>query len=86
MHKGNNHPDFLVKQENKHVFVIETKGLEYLDVPLKMERLKQWCEDVKKNQSDVIFDFVDVDQEGFERYRPKSFGELVKIFRKYKNG
>ncbi len=78
------HPDFLVKKDEKHVFIIETKGLEDFDVPLKMERLKQWCEDVNKEQSDVTYDFVFVDQESFERYKPKSFDELAENFREYK--
>jgi len=35
------YPDFLVKTSPADVYVVETKGLEDLDVPLKMERLKQ---------------------------------------------
>ncbi len=81
---SNYHPDFLVKKDEKHVFIIETKGLEDFDVPLKMERLKQWCEDVNKEQSDVTYDFVYVDQASFERYKPKSFDELAENFREYK--
>ena len=77
-------PDFLVKVDSEHVFIVETKGLEDLDVPLKMQRLKQWCEDVNGQQSKVIYDFVYVDQESFERYKPKSFAELVANFREYK--
>ncbi len=80
---SNYHPDFLVKKDSGHVFIVETKGLEDLDVPLKMQRLKQWCEDVNKEQSVVRYDFVYVDQEGFERYKPKSVSELVKTFREY---
>lgn len=81
---SNYHPDFLIKKDSGHVFIVETKGLEDLDVPLKMQRLKQWCEDVNKGQSVVEYDFVYVDQESFERYKPKSFSELVKTFMEYK--
>jgi type III restriction enzyme len=81
---SNYYPDFLVKHDSKQVFVVETKGLEDLDVPLKMQRLRQWCEDVNKDQSAVRYDFVYVDQESFKQYKPKSFGELVKNFRQYK--
>ena len=35
------------------VVLVETKGLEDLDVPLKMKRLKQWCEDINKIQKEV---------------------------------
>ena len=45
---SNYYPDFFVKVSSKEVFIIETKGQEDLDVPLKMERLKQWCEDINK--------------------------------------
>lgn len=82
---SNYYPDFLVRQTDGRVFVVETKGLEDLDVPLKMERLRQWCEDVNRVQSDTIFDFVFVDQASFEKYRPSTFGDLVSGFREYKD-
>jgi type III restriction enzyme len=56
-----------------------------LDVPLKMRRLRQWCEDINRVQSDVKYDFVYVDMESFERYKPGSFRELIRSFREYKN-
>ena len=37
-----------------------------LDVPLKMERLKQWCIDINKAQSGIKYDYVFVDEESFE--------------------
>jgi type III restriction enzyme len=82
---SNYYPDFLVKTDDTHVFIVETKGLEDLDVPLKIQRLKQWCEDVNRQQSAVTYDFVYVDQESFDRYTPTSFGELVKNFLEYKS-
>ena len=36
----------MVKVSDKEVFFAETKGQEDLDVPLKMRRLQQWCEDI----------------------------------------
>lgn len=81
---SNYYPDFLVKLNNKHIVIVETKGQEDLDVPLKTERLKQWCEDINRVQSDVVYDFVFVDEESFENYRPKSFSDLVANFRQYK--
>ena len=58
----------------------------HLSLPLKTERLKQWCEDVNRVQSDVTFDFVFVDEEGFRKYSPKTFAELAANFRQYKDG
>ena len=78
------YPDFLVKLSDKRVFIVETKGLEDVDVRPKMERLRQWCADVNQAQDRVEYDFVYVDQEGFEEYRPTSFGQLVAAFREYK--
>ena len=64
--------------------MVETKGREDLDVPQKMERLRQWCEDVNRAQSEVEYDFVYVDQESFDEYRPSSFRELRESFTEYK--
>ncbi|PIR83882.1 type III restriction endonuclease subunit R, partial [Candidatus Kaiserbacteria bacterium CG10_big_fil_rev_8_21_14_0_10_51_14] len=81
---SNYYPDFIVKESPKQVYIVETKGQEDLDVPLKMARLAQWCEDINRVQSDVKFDFVYVDEEGFEKYKPDSFKQLVAGFREYK--
>jgi len=78
------YPDFIVKTPGKKNYIVETKGQEDLDVPLKMQRLKQWCKDINKVQSDVFYDYVFVDMESFEKYRPESFGQLVSCFTGYK--
>src|SRR3990170_4270746 len=74
---SNYYPDFLVKLADKRIFIVETKGQEDLDVPLKMQRLRQWCEDVNRAQSDVQYDFVYVDQESFDKFKPTSFRQLI---------
>lgn len=76
-------PDFIVKKSEKEVYIIETKGLEDLDVPLKMARLRQWCEDVNKAQNSVKYCFVYVDEEGFDKYKPKKFVDIMEGFREY---
>jgi len=81
---SNYYPDFFVKLSDGRIVVVETKGQEDLDVPLKTQRLRQWCDDINGTQSDVTYDFVYVDQEGFEKYAPKSFGSLLDGFREYK--
>jgi type III restriction enzyme len=81
---SNYYPDFLVKGSSKRIFIVETKGQEDLDVPLKIQRLRQWCEDINRVQADVEYDFVYVDQESFEKYKPASFRQLVDGFREYK--
>ena len=82
---SNYYPDFIVKVSDTEVYIVETKGLEDLDVPQKMERLKQWCKDINKVQSEIKYDFVFVDQESFNHYQPGSFSSLVNSFRQYKD-
>ncbi|NMC52468.1 MAG: DEAD/DEAH box helicase family protein [Chloroflexi bacterium] len=81
---SNYYPDFIVKTSPKEIYIVETKGLEDLDVPLKMERLKKWCEDINAAQNKIHFDFVFVEEEEFEKFTPKTFKELVVNFKKYK--
>lgn len=81
---SNYYPDFIVKVSSNEIAIVETKGQEDLDVPLKIERLKQWCEDINLIQTEVRFDFVFVDEESFEKYRPTSFKSLMKSFLEYK--
>jgi len=81
---SNYYPDFMVKVTNREVFIVETKGQEDLDVPLKMQRLRQWCEDVNQVHPNKKYDFVYVDEESFEKYNITSFRQLVDSFREYK--
>ena len=81
---SNYYPDFLVKLSNKRIVIVETKGQEDPDVPLKMERLRQWCEDINRIQPDVTYHFVYVDEESFEKYKPTSFRQLVDGFKEYR--
>jgi len=81
---SNYYPDFFVKLSNRHILIVETKGREDLDVPLKMARLRQWCEDINRVQGAVNYDFVYVDEESFARYKPSSFQQLLNSFREYK--
>lgn len=82
---SNYYPDFIVKVTPELVVIIETKGREELDLPQKMERLKQWCEDVNKVGSAVTYDFVYVDEESFKEFGPRSFQDVLQGFREYKD-
>ena len=81
---SNYYPDFFVKLTENRVVIVETKGQQEVDVPLKMERLKQWCEDANRAGSDVTYEFVYVDEESFKKYAPRSFTVLLKSFREFK--
>jgi type III restriction enzyme len=81
---ANYYPDFLVKLKDGRIVIVETKGLEDLDVPRKMERLRQWCADVNRVQPETRYDFVFVDEAGFQRYKPASLQQLLAGFTEYK--
>jgi len=81
---SNYYPDFVVKRPGNRVVIVETKGLQDVDVGPKMARLKQWCDDVNRAASGVTYDFVYVDEESFKRYAPKSFSSLLASFRDFK--
>lgn len=79
-------PDFLVKTPDGMVWIVETKGREELDLPQKMARLRQWCEDAtaaSQAEGGLAYRFVYVDQGGFERQPPTSFAALVAGFAEY---
>ncbi len=75
------YPDFFVKTDSRTLYIVETKGLEDLDAPLKKARLKQWCADVNANQDamEVIPLYVKVDS--FSQDKLYSFRNLVDIYR-----
>jgi type III restriction enzyme len=77
----NRHPS---RMSDRRIVIVETKGQEDLDVPLKMARLRQWCEDINRVQKDVAYDFVYVDEKSFEKYKPTSFRQLLEGFKEYK--
>jgi type III restriction enzyme len=82
---SNYYPDFLVKTEDGKMFVVETKGQEDLDVPLKMARLKQWRQDINKVSGAQKWDFIFVDEDSFKKYRPSTFAGLQEGFMDYKS-
>lgn len=82
---SNYYPDFIVKTSATEIYIVETKGLEDLDVPLKMARLAKWCEDINFSQKKTKFDFIFVDEADFTKYKPSSFAELAQNFRRHKD-
>ncbi|MCL5123673.1 MAG: DEAD/DEAH box helicase family protein [Deltaproteobacteria bacterium] len=82
---SNYRPDFIVSTSSGTIYIVETKGNQDLDVPPKMERLKNWCADINSLQNKCRFDFVFVDEEGFYKYKPNTFKDLVTLFTEYKS-
>ena len=81
---SNYYPDFVVKLSDASFAVVETKGQEDTDTAPKMERLRQWCEDINRVQPANHWDFVYVDEASFKKYAPKTFAQLLGGFREYK--
>ncbi len=81
---SNYYPDFIVKKSEKEIYIVETKGREEIDIPQKMARLKNWCDDMNKLQREKVFDYIFVDEESFKSENPKKFEDLAKAFKKYK--
>ena len=76
------YPDFLVKKSENEVYIIETKGNADLNVPLKLKRLKEWCDDINSKQ-EVRFIPLYVEQTKLEgyHYHFSSFNQLVETFK-----
>ena len=80
-------PDFTVRTHDRKIWVVETKGREERDLPQKMARLRQWCADATAaEENGQQYDFVYVDQNGFEKHAPKTFAALAASFTEYKQG
>lgn len=79
-------PDFFVHSTDGKIYIVETKGNPDLDVPLKIERLKEWIRDINNLNKKEIYDFLYVPQEEFDLYsvNMKTFSELVKTCKEYK--
>ena len=80
---SNYYPDFIVKTDDNNIVIVETKGLQDLDVPLKMQRLRTWCADMNMIQKNKRFRFIFVEEEPFEKNPPSSFAELISLFTSY---
>jgi len=76
------YPDFIVKKSPKEIWIIETKGREDLDDVEKIKRLAQWCDDLNKAQTKMQIGWLYIEQEQFEKYKPKNYAELIKLFNK----
>ena len=79
-------PDFLVRTTDGVIWIVETKGRAELDLPQKMVRLKQWCADATAAEDNgPRYDYVFVDQTGFEKHTPGTFAALAASFTEYKS-
>ena len=68
-------PDFIVKTENV-MYLIETKGIEDLNVPLKDAAATEWCKRASE-LTDTEWRYVKVTYDAFQQLRGQSFGALM---------
>jgi len=76
------YPDFIVRTSPDRIYVIETKGLQDLDVAPKWNRLVQWCVDASENDQ-VKRSFIPlfISQEDFDSIdaKVKTMKRLVEV-------
>jgi len=63
------YPDFVVKKDDKTIYVIETKGREDLDDIRKINRLKIWCDDVNKYKTKFKYYPIYLKQKDWDKYK-----------------
>ena len=79
-------PDFIIRTTDGTIWVAETKGREELDLPKKMARLRQWCEDATsagKASSGPVYRFIYIDEESFDQHTPQNIASLAASFTEY---
>lgn len=76
---SNYYPDFFVKTEEGKLYIVETKGLEDIEVALKRARLEQWCADVNSRQDKVEIIPLFVKDVDFSENKIHTFRELIEI-------
>ncbi len=76
---SNYYPDFLVKEDEATYWIVETKGREDLDDPLKRERLVQWCVDATRRDSGRKYRPMYVREEVWQAADPRTFDELRRV-------
>ncbi|SFV30238.1 DEAD/DEAH box helicase family protein [Thermoflavifilum thermophilum] len=83
---GNIHeffPDFLIKQNERDIYIAETKGREDLDDVRKIKRLQVWCNDVNAAQKERTYIPLYVKQELWEKHQKdiKTFTNIIELFK-----
>jgi type III restriction enzyme len=68
-------PDFVVKEE-RAMYLVETKGMEEVDLPIKDREALRWCQNVEK-LSGKPWKYMKVRPQHLENYRSHDFQALV---------
>lgn len=68
-------PDFVVKEE-RTMYLIETKGMEGVEVPIKDREAQRWCENVQK-LTGKPWKYLKVRPQDLETYKTQNFRTLA---------
>lgn len=74
---ANYYPDFIVKQSDNRIWIVETKGREDLDDVRKWERLQQWCADANSASDGNHYAPLLVREDAWAKLNPKNFADVV---------
>ncbi len=69
-------PDFFVRRSDSNYYLVETKGREDRDVPLKARAAIQWCQSASTDK--CKWEYVFIPQGIFEGMRGDTFAELAR--------
>jgi type III restriction enzyme len=77
---ANYYPDFIVKETDAKVWIIETKGRTDTKDPLKWERLCQWCADASAKDGGRTYQALFVPEEKWHAFKPRTFRQMTEVF------
>ena len=79
-------PDFFVKLSDSEYCVLETKGAEYLNDPIKKNALEAAIKKINENQNEKKFTNLYVLQDKFEKLanKPSTFKSFYELFKEIK--
>lgn len=69
-------PDFFVRTDAEHYYLIETKGREDRDVPIKARAAVEWCKAASTKK--IRWEYIYVPEVVFERFQGNSIGDLAR--------
>ncbi len=77
-------PDYIVKERDDSIWIIETKGREDIEDPRKIARLQDWCKDATAHDGKIKYQAMFVREEDFKKYQPTKFSQANELFVKKK--
>lgn len=73
-------PDFIIKIDNDTYWIIETKGLEDVNVKMKDNAAINWCERASE-LTEKNWNYLKVMQKDFEKLHPDNFSEMISVLK-----